>query len=86
MGIIRMKNDYETVFHNSREESLIAAKNFVRKHRKSYLMRRNDMADDVIDILSGQDILQRHICRCEQYSIKEIVSRPFNIEDFALYR
>ena len=71
-----------TVFHQSREQNLLAVKISLKEHRRARICRRTDFNDDVIDIIDNGNILERHIAKITAGPIK----RRTSIEEMALYQ
>lgn len=63
--------------HESREANLLAAKHAVKARRHSMLMRLTNTPDDVIDVVEGGAVLERHVCKRKD---------PFCVEDLAMYQ
>lgn len=82
-----MTNSFKTLVHGSEEESLLAAKRTVRSVRNACIHRRTEMPGDVIDILVGMEVIERHVC-CSVTRTPQVQVRPryFCIEEMALYQ
>ena len=76
----------KTIEHESREANLQAAKQAVRANRKAFLQRYTDLGADVIDVVRGSDIIERYICRTNESYTSIRMTRPFCIEELALYQ
>jgi len=76
----------KTIEHETREANLQAAKQAIRTNRKAYLQRRNEPGEDVIDVVLGSDIIERHFCKTNENYAPIQRTRPFYIEELALYR
>lgn len=81
-----MTNNFQTFVHESQEENLLAAKRTVRRTRRAYMHRRTEMAGDVIDIIVGGEIIERHICRSVARYPQAQIRRRFCVEEMALYQ
>ena len=64
----------KTFYHKDPEQNLLAVKHSVKQHRRAYMSRRNEFADDVIDVVADGKIIERHIARRTQ-QIVAIVER-----------
>lgn len=80
-----MASNPPIVIHESQEANLLAAKQAIRKNIGSYFHRHTDMYDDVIDVVIGREIIERHICRKSSCVGRQISTREFKIEETALY-
>ena len=76
----------KTVEHETREANLRAAKQAVKTNRKAYLQRRNAPGEDIIDVILGSDIIERHICKTNVPYAPVRRTIPFCIEELALYQ
>jgi len=76
----------KTIEHKTREANLQAAKQAVKTNRKAYLQRRNEPGEDVIDVVLGSNIIERHICKTNEPYVPVPRTRPFCIEELALYQ
>ncbi len=76
----------KTIEHESREANLQAAKQAVRTNRKAFLQRHTDLGADIIDVVRGTDIIERHICRTSEPYTPIRRTRPFCVEELALYQ
>ena len=83
---MRMTNNFRTIIHESQEENLLAAKRAVRRTRKAYMHRRAEMAGDVIDIIIGGKIIERHLCRTVAPCPEVRTRTQFCVEEMALYQ
>ena len=50
------------------------------------LDRHTDLGEDVIDIIVGADIIERHVCHTAEPIQSTVRPRRFCIEELALYR
>jgi len=76
----------KTIEHETREANLQAAKQAIRTNRKAYLQRRNEPGEDVIDVVLGSDIIERHFCKTNEPLAPIRRIKPFCIEELALYQ
>ena len=81
-----MTNSFQIIEHISREANLLAAKRAVRSNRRAHMHRHTDFGEDVIDIIVGADIIERHVCHTAEPVVPVARSRRFCIEELALYR
>ena len=81
-----MMNSFQTIEHTSREDNLLAAKRAVRSNRRAHMQRHTDIGEDIIDIMIGADIIERHVCHVAEPFIQTPRRRRFCIEELALYR
>ena len=78
-------HSFQTIEHNSREANLLAAKRAVRSNRRAHMQRHTDLGEDVIDIIIGSDIIERHVCHTAEPFVQTPRRRRFCIEELALY-
>ena len=81
-----MTNSFQIIEHISREANLLAAKRAVRSNRRAHMHRHTDLGEDIIDIMIGTDIIERHVCHTEEPFVQTPRRRRFCIEELALYR
>lgn len=74
------------IYHQTQEENLLAAKRAVKAHKFSMLKRLTDTADDVIDVVDGNLILERHVCKSNKPTVTIVFRNSFCVEDLALYQ
>ena len=79
-------NSFQTIEHNSREANLLAAKRAVRNNRRAHMQRHTDLGEDIIDIMIGANIIERHVCHTAEPIQPTVRPRRFCIEELALYR
>lgn len=75
------KQAEKIIRHKGQEENLLAAKRALRQYRGAWLNRRLDLGGDVLDIIWGDRIVERH-CSCSSGCFMK--SRP--VEDLVMYR
>lgn len=83
--MLRKATTFTTFRSTSREANLYAAKQALKRHRGAYLHRDTTSDDDVIDIVIGVEIMERHIFKCAKQAQPRPI-RHFRIEDMALYQ
>lgn len=76
----------QTFYHQNQEENLLAVKHSLRQHRRAYMLRKNEFADDVIDVIADGKIIERHIAKRPQQLVAIVVRRPTPVEEMALYQ
>ena len=79
-------NSFQTIEHASREENLQEAKRAVRNTRRAHMHRHTDLGEDIIDVMVGADIVERHVCHTAEPFIPVPMRRRFCIEELALYQ
>ena len=80
----RMMNSFVTVTHETREESLLAAKQAVRLAAGAYLDHLHKGGWDIIDVKTGAGVLERHACRTARVQV--FCLKPFRVEELAMYQ
>jgi len=50
------------------------------------MCRKNEFADDVIDVVADGKIIERHIAKRPQQLVAIVVHRPVPVEEMALYQ
>ena len=80
-----MTNSPSEFFHPTREDNLTAAKRAARRTRRSRILRHSGMSADVIDIMVGNETIERHICRSAGPYIPICDRKKTAIESLALY-
>ena len=80
-------NSVSVIDHGSQEENLLAAKHALKQNRKAHLMRHTGLGEDVIDIMVGSEVVERHKCS-SVFSPVFIPTRQrrFCVEELALYQ
>lgn len=78
--MLRKATTFTTFCNTSREANLSSAKRALKRHRGAWIHRDTMGDDDVIDIVIGAEIIERHLCK------KSHFVRYFRVEDLALYR
>ena len=74
-------------FHNKdQEQNILAVKHSLKQHRQAYMSRRNEFADDVIDVVADGKIIERHIAKRTHQVVAIVVRRPVPVEEMALYQ
>ncbi|MBQ0090766.1 MAG: hypothetical protein KBT27_15680 [Prevotellaceae bacterium] len=76
----------KTFYHKDQEQNLLAVKHSLKQHRRAYMSRRNEFADDVIDVVADGKIIERHIAKRSQRLVTFFVRRPISVEEMALYQ
>ena len=76
----------KTFYHKNQEQNLLAAKHSLKQHRTAYMLRKNEFADDVIDVVADGKIIERHIAKKPQQFVAIVVRRPVPVEEMALYQ
>lgn len=80
------ENPSKILYHKDREQNLLAVKHSLKQHRTAYMIRKNEFADDVIDVIENGKIIERHIAKRPQQIIAIVVTRPIPVEEMALYQ
>ena len=76
----------KTFYHKDQEQNLLAVKHSLKQHRRAYMLRKTDYADDVIDVIADGKIIERHIAKRPQQFVAIVVHRPVSVEEMALYQ
>lgn len=91
--MIRQSATSVTHYSESRESNLSAAKRALKQYRGAYLHREASADDDVICIVVGGEIIEKHICKlphrvstASHTTVRPVIHRLFRIEDLALYQ
>ena len=87
MEVLMKTSSVSIIEHGSQEENLLAAKRALKQNRKAHLMRHTGPGEDVIDIMVGSEVVERHKCSCV-FSPVFIPNRQrrFCVEELALYQ
>lgn len=75
-----------TIYHASLEANLREAKRALRNHMGCRLHRESGTYDDIISIVRGSDIIERHIFHIGRGYILRSGRLIPHIENFALYQ
>jgi len=87
MEMMKTTSRAVVIEHHSHEENLAAAKHSVRSRPGARLNRVSDSGEDIIDVVVGCDVVERHVCHQVFESKKSpSVKYQFRIEDLALYQ
>ena len=76
----------KTFYHKDQEQNLLAVKHSLKQHRTAYMLRKNEFADDVIDVVADGKIIERHIAKRPQTIVASKTTKQWIIEEAALYR
>lgn len=76
----------KTFYHRDPEQNLLAVKRALKQNRHAYLARRNEFADDVIDVIDDGKIIERHIAKRRHPIVSIAVRRQVPVEEMALYQ
>ena len=76
----------KTIFHKNQEQNLLAVKHSLKQNRSAYMLRKNEFADDVIDVVADGKIIERHIAKRPHQLVAIVVHRPVPVEEMALYQ
>ena len=76
----------KTFYHKDREQNLLAVKHSLKQNRRAYMCRKNEFADDVIDVVADGKIIERHIAKRAQQLGAIVAHRPVPVEEMALYQ
>jgi len=79
-------NDFKVIVHASREENLLAAKRALRRTRGSHMNRRYGEGEEIIDVVVGCEVKERHVCHVDSPAPAPVPGRRFCVEELALYR
>lgn len=81
-----MTSNPSVIEHKTREENLLAAKRALRNNRQARISRHTGTGEDIIDVMVGSDVVERHVCRFCPYIPSQTRRRPFCVEELALYQ
>lgn len=80
------ENNPRIFYHQDQEQNLLAVKHSLRQHRRAYMLRKNEFADEVIDVIADGKIIERHIAKRSQQVMTIVVSWPVLVEEMTLYQ
>lgn len=86
MATTKTMNNPSVHTHMTREENLLAAKRAVRRTRHAWIMRHTGTGADILDIMVGTEIIERHVCNTEMPFTPLHRKRVFCVEALALYQ
>lgn len=79
-------NSVPTYIHDSREDNLLAAKRAVRGNRLARMHRTVSPGEDIIDVMVGSDVVERHVCHYAMNVVTSSQGHRFCVEELALYQ